>query len=68
MLKSYTVLSMFDKFMQGKTLNINECCLEYKISVPTFRRYISLIRDYVWENHQKTIIYDKEKNGYYIQE
>ena len=49
-----------------KYLEINECCGEFGISVPTFRRYLSFLRDYFCENFSQEIIYDAENKKYIL--
>ena len=57
---------MYDKLNAGKHLDINECCGEYEISVPTFRRYISFLRNYFCEFCSKEIIYDSASQKYVL--
>ena len=66
MKKSYILLSIYDKLKAGKYLEINECCGEFGISVPTFRRYLSFLRDYFCENFSQEIIYDDENKKYIL--
>lgn len=66
--KTYVVLILYDMLKQKKVVKINYFCQAYGISIPTFRRYLSLIREYLWENYLLTVTYDREKSGYYIVE
>ncbi len=66
MKKSSILLRIYDKLKAGKYLEINECCGEFGISVPTFRRYLSFLRDYFCENFSQEIIYDAENKKYIL--
>ena len=66
MLKSYVVLRLYDAFMKGEPVEIETCCTAYNISVPTFRRYIALLRDYFIEEYNYDLLYSKSKNYYYL--
>lgn len=63
--KSYVLLRMYDKLKNGKFISLNDCCTEYGISVPTFRRYVAFLREYFSEVYAKEIVYDSE-NMFYI--
>ncbi len=65
--KCYAVLCMCEDLTKGKTLTIENCLTEYEISVPTFRRYISLLRMYFAERHSTELIYDKNLKGYRLE-
>ena len=65
--KCYAVLCMCEDLMKEKTLTIENCLAEYAISVPTFRRYISLLRMYFAERHSTELIYDKNLKGYRLE-
>ena len=65
--KSYAVLCMCEDLMKGKTLTIENCLAEYAVSVPTFRRYISLLRMYFAERHSTELVYDKKVKGYRLE-
>jgi len=62
--KSYIILTMFEELRRGNLLQINNVCTEYEISAPTFRRYISLLRSFFWEQYKLEIVYDYEKRAY----
>ncbi|MBQ8884994.1 MAG: hypothetical protein IJY62_01275 [Clostridia bacterium] len=62
--KSYVILCMYEDLIGGKTLRIKDCQTEYSVSVPTFRRYIALLREYFAERRAVDIVYDKEAGGY----
>lgn len=64
--KTSAVLRLYDEFRQGRTVCIDECCNSYGISVPTFRRYLALLREYFMECHAHDIIYDPMKMSYHI--
>ncbi|MBO5866450.1 MAG: hypothetical protein J6Q55_00150 [Clostridia bacterium] len=67
MTKSYAVLQMYDSLLEGKTLNIADCMANYNISVPTFRRYISLLRAFLVEQHAISLLYDRSNGTYYLE-
>ncbi len=58
MKKDFILLSMYDKFCQGKPIRVDSCCLEYGISIPTFHRYLAVLRFYFAEAYAKEIVYD----------
>ena len=64
MKKSFILLCMSEDLQRGGVLTLNECCAEYKMSEPTFRRYIADLRNYYWEKTHLEIIYDARKRGY----
>ena len=67
MSKCYAVLCMCEDLTKGKILMIENCLSEYEISVPTFRRYISLLRIYFAERCCMELIYDKQLKGYRLE-
>lgn len=66
--KSYVLLCMCEKLKNHKSLVIEETCQEYGISVPTFRRYIAMLRDFFWDTFQTEIVYDVKNKKYFCQE
>ena len=66
MIKAKNVLNMYDALKQGKEIRLESFCNEYKISVPTFRRYMSFVREYLWEKYLEEVIYDKDRKIYFI--
>ena len=66
MTKVKRVLIMYEILKEGKEINLETFCNEYKISVPTFRRYMCLIRDFLWEKNLQEVVYDKNKKAYFI--
>ncbi len=66
MTKAKKVLNMYDALIRGEEIKMQSFCSEHKISLPTFRRYMSLVRNFLWEKHLKDVVYDKEKLSYYI--
>lgn len=66
MKKTAAVLWLYDEFGQGRSIGIGECCCELGISVPTFRRYIALLRAYFMEKHGRDIVYDTLKKAYVL--
>ncbi len=66
MRKDFILLSMYDKFSQGKTIRVDSCCVEYAISVPTFHRYLAVLRTYFAEVYAKEIVYDSLGKKYLL--
>ena len=64
--KSYTLLSLYDDLLCGKAIYIERCCAEFAISVPTFRRYLCLLRSFLWEEKGLELVYDRQEEAYYI--
>lgn len=62
--KSIVILNMYDDLLEGKEVNINRFCADYGMSVSTFYRYITVLREYVWEKSKQEIIYNPRKNSY----
>ncbi|MBQ4268094.1 MAG: hypothetical protein IJB97_00420 [Clostridia bacterium] len=62
--KSIVVLAMYDRLADGRNLKLEQCIAEYRISLPTFRRYLALLRDYCLEAHGREIVYDKMEKCY----
>ena len=66
MTKSYVVLHMYDAFTKGEPVTLEVYCESYSISIPTFRRYIALLRDYFMETYSYDLVYSKAKNMYFL--
>lgn len=66
MTKSYVLLCMYEKLKKGENINIDRCCNEFDISVPTFRRYMSALRNFLCENQNKEIVYGVKEKSYFI--
>ena len=62
--KSYVLLCMCEKLKGNHPITIESTCVEYGISVPTFRRYISTLRDFFWDTYQIEIVYDGKRKEY----
>ena len=62
--KTFIILCLCRKLENGETLKIKSICDEYEISVPTFRRYILLLRNFFSEFDASEIIYDAQKSCY----
>ena len=62
--KSFAVLCLYDRLLSGKPVRINESVQELGISVPTFRRYLSLLRDFCWDKDKSEIRYNSIKQEY----
>ena len=66
MKKSSVLLFLCDDLKMGKKLKINKVCNLYEISIPTFRRYISALREYFLDRYNKDIVYDKDTKSYLL--
>lgn len=62
--KTKKVLLLYQLLKSGQAVKIDAFCNEYKISIPTFRRYLSLVRDFMWETSLEEIVYDINKKAY----
>ena len=66
MIKSVVVLFMYEDLLNGELVSIKKYCEKFNISTSTFYRYISAIREYLWESKLKEVVYDAKKHGYKI--
>ena len=66
MKKAKKVLYLYDSLKNGEEIQMLNFCNEYKVSIPTFRRYMSLIRDFLWEKYLEQVVYDRFKKIYKI--
>ena len=65
--KCQAVLIMYDKFLSGEKIYLNQIMNEFGISLPTFRRYISEINVFLCDTYKNQIIvYDYKDNCYYL--
>ena len=62
------ILRMYDDLQAGHSIKLIDVCRIYDISIPTFHRYIALLRSYLWQEHTKTLVYHERNNEYRIQE
>ena len=65
--KSYVLLCMCEDLKNGKCIRLEECMVKYKISEPTFRRYLSLLRDFFLEQMGKEVKYVSAEKGYLLE-
>lgn len=66
-IKSQIILYIYDQLIDGKELKMNEILAIYNISVRTFRRYISEINSYLYNNYKnQEVVYNHTKNSYYL--
>ena len=65
--KCQAVLIMYDKFLSGEKIYLNQIMNEFGISLPTFRRYISEINVFFFNAYKnQAIVYDYSLNCYYL--
>ena len=68
MKKSCVLLYLCDDLKNGKKIHIESCCMEYDISVPTFRRYVAMLRNFFWEKYRRAIVYVSAEKAYALAE
>ncbi|MBQ4268093.1 MAG: DeoR family transcriptional regulator [Clostridia bacterium] len=66
--KSWVILALYDVLKQNGKISLEKCCAEYKISAPTFRRYLALLRSYFWEVYRCEIKYDLKTGEYAVKQ
>ena len=64
--KTTVILNIYDDLLEGKVINMCSYCVDYGISVPTFYRYMNVIRNHAMERRGVDIICSKEKSGYFM--
>ena len=65
MCKGIAILYIYDKLLQGEEVYMETIINDLNISVRTFRRYISDIKTFLYDNFKnQTIAYSKIKNSY----
>ena len=62
--KCYVVLDMYERLKSGEMIFLNKSCTEYGISEPTFRRYLSNLRNFFCEKQAMEIVYVPKFKGY----
>ena len=62
--KCYVVLDMYERLKNGEMINLNNSCKEYGISEPTFRRYLSVLRNFCCKKLRREIAYIPKCKGY----
>ncbi len=62
--KTTAVLALYDEFRKGRSITLRDCCDLLHISVPTFRRYIALLRVYFMERYGTDIVYNAATRAY----
>ena len=65
--KTTVILNIYEDLLEGKIINMCECCVVYGISVPTFYRYLNVIRNHAMERHGREILCSQEKSGYFME-
>ena len=67
--KTFRVLSISDRLLDGSELSIEKLAREFGVSVRTVRRDINAIREYIAESDnatQNAIAYNESKNTYFL--
>lgn len=64
-IKSQVVLYMYHKLMNSKGITLDEIVSKFNISIRTFRRYISEINVFLYNNYLGTeVVYDTNSKIY----
>ncbi len=63
--KSYVLLKMYDLIITDG-ISLSQWCSSYHMSLSTFRRYVSLLRSFLWQEHGKIIVYDRDEGTYKV--
>lgn len=67
--KTFRVLSISDRLLDGSELSIEKLAREFGVSVRTVRRDINAIREYIAESDnatQNAVAYNESKNTYFL--
>ena len=68
-IKSQIILYIYDQLINGKEIKMNEILALYNISVRTFRRYISEINSFLYNNYKnQEVVYNHTRNSYCMEE
>jgi len=67
-IKSQIVLYIYDELINNKKITMNDIVNKYEISIRTFRRYISEINSFLYNNYKnQSIVYDSYEKCYYLE-
>ncbi|MBQ9480863.1 MAG: hypothetical protein IJU84_01715 [Clostridia bacterium] len=64
--KSYIILCLYDRLLNGECIGLKSVREEFDLSVPTFRRHIAFLRDYLLEQKKLIMEFDKKVGAYRI--
>ncbi|MCH5189356.1 MAG: HTH domain-containing protein [Oscillospiraceae bacterium] len=67
--KTFRVLSISDRLLDGSELSIEKLAKEFGVSVRTVRRDINALREYIAESDnatQNAVAYNESKNTYFL--
>ena len=62
--KCYAILCLCEELKNGKLIYMEEVLTEYKISEPTFRRYVATLRNFFCEQYGEEIKYFPSLKAY----
>lgn len=66
-IKIQIILYMYDDFINGKKIAINDIINKYEISIRTFQRYIAELNAFLFNKYKnQVIVYDYENKEYYL--
>lgn len=67
--KTFRMLSISDRMLDGKELSVEKLANEFGVSMRTIKRDINTLREYIAETDNKThnaIAYNEAKNTYFL--
>lgn len=62
--KSMIILDMYDDLVEGRLVSAEDCCVKYDISISSFYRYLTTVREYIRVRRNHTLKYDKKTKAY----
>ena len=67
--KVEVVLYIYDQLISGKSVNASQIMNEFNICDRTFRRYISEINSFLYNNYKnQEVVYNHTRNSYCMEE
>lgn len=71
--KLYRMLTLFSRLLQGKYIGVKKTAEDFHVGVRSIQRDIAELRIYfadvaVFEGEYRTIVYDRQRQGYILTE
>jgi len=66
--RALRILGIYIGMSKGEALNKQNAAEKHGVSVKTIQRDIEDLRDYLEEEHEMTIVYDRHTDSYFITE
>lgn len=66
--KCMVVLDMYEALLSGEGIDKKEYIEKYNISIPTFCRYILVVRRFFAERKGEKLVYRRIYNRYYLED